>query len=176
MIPTTQIDGQTKIAPWLPQAPSPCSAKKVHSIWCNVFLTLLLSAKFCKSRVEKTRKDRPKSTFSGPFMAKSATFFRPRRARILACLCPRSLSGSTATGPRRWSGLVPASKVCIPYGRGMEKGMRPSPNSFAIKYGGMPYRGEGAAKKKMINRRQMRRSSSNRPISPACRLADSLTC
>ena len=163
MIPTAKIDGQTKFAPTAAPAPGrhwplpvfsilrslglclspskPCpsssassrgslpyvrlpgppSAKKTKKAALNLVqseITLLSSTQFCKNRVEKTRKNVPKSTFSGPFMSKSAAF--------------SALAGTVS------SSLL--AVPCSPRMRGMHtvwtrygKGMRPSPNSCAIK-------------------------------------------
>src|ERR1700733_609465 len=53
--------------------------KKVHFVWCKLHLTLLSSAEFCKSRVEKrekTSKIDPNSTLFEPFSALFRHFFR----------------------------------------------------------------------------------------------------
>jgi hypothetical protein len=47
----------------------PTMQKKVHFVWCKVYLTLLSSEEFCESRVEKTSSLRVKSTLFGPFLA-----------------------------------------------------------------------------------------------------------
>jgi hypothetical protein len=122
----------------------------------NSFIINIISK---KSRRKNTKK-RPKiaifSPFSGAFQA------------FLSCfrhLAPSPYHRLASALPRPFSSLVPGLLAhslprLLPQGmEGMHtvwtrygKGMRPSPNSFAIKYGGMPYRGVGGWPKN-INRR-----------------------
>ena len=59
---------------------------------------------------------------------------------VPACCCRRRPAGPSepSCGAQVWR-----------YAYGMEKGMRPSPNSNGIKYGGMAYRGGGAGGRKL---------------------------
>ena len=84
-----------------------------------------------KSR-RKNEKKRPKIALFRPFSAFFGEFLGVQKSPDY----PPDPSRNAASTPSRYEGM---HTVWTRYG----KGMRPSLNSFAIKYGGMPYRGGG---------------------------------
>jgi hypothetical protein len=82
-----RADSCPKILPHKPSARA-LFEKKLHCVWCKCRLNSLPSAYFPKKRVEKTRKNDPKSTFFSLFRS----FFSPFRPlfcpQVLSCLRP----------------------------------------------------------------------------------------
>jgi hypothetical protein len=115
--------------------------KKGAAILVQCALNSFIISKILQKSRRKNEQKQPKIDLFRPFYNQIEDVFHSSRAQFPACLFPCSppgslgwlglcllvplfpwsLPGSPATGLRRWGGLVPASKVCIPYGRGMEK-------------------------------------------------------